>query len=177
LIQYDSSSGGATYQQMGGTMANTYIQIYIHIIFAVQGRQSLIPRERKDELFKYITGIVRNRGQKLIAVNGMADHVHLFVGMKPTIALSDFVRDIKAGSSGFVNEKRWLRGKFHWQEGFGAFSHSHSEIDRIVRYIQRQEEHHRKKTFRQEYLEMLKDFAVEYQDKYLFTWIDDKSVE
>jgi REP element-mobilizing transposase RayT len=162
---------------MGGTMANTYTQIYIHIIFAVQGRQSLIPRERKDELFKYITGIVRNRGQKLIAVNGMADHAHLFVGMKPTIALSDFVRDVKACSSGFVNEKRWLRGKFHWQEGFGAFSHSHSEIDRVVRYIQQQEEHHRKKTFREEYLGMLKDFAVEYQDKYLFTWIDDKSVE
>ena len=162
---------------MGGTMANTYTQIYIHVIFAVQGRQSLIPRERKEELYKYITGIVRNRGQKLIAVNGMTDHAHAFVGMKPTIALSDLVRDVKAGSSGFVNEKGWLRGKFRWQEGFGAFSHSHSEIDRIVRYIQRQEEHHRKKTFREEYLLMLKDFAVEYQDKYLFTWIDDKPVE
>ena len=158
-------------------MANTYTQIYIHIIFAVQGRQSLIPLERKGELYKYITGIVRNRDQKLIAINGMADHIHAFVGMKPTVALSNLARDVKAASSGFVNEKGWLRGKFHWQEGFGAFSHSHSEIDRVVRYIQRQEGHHRKKTFREEYLEMLKEFAVEYQDQYLFTWIDDRPVK
>jgi REP element-mobilizing transposase RayT len=158
-------------------MANTYTQIYIHVVFAVQGRQSLIPRERKDELFKYITGILRNREQKLIAVNGMADHVHVLVGMKPTMTLSDLVRDVKAGSSGFVNEKGWLRGKFHWQEGFGAFSHSHSQIDRVARYIEGQEEHHRKNTFREEYLGMLRHFAVEYDDQYLFTWIDGEPVE
>jgi len=103
----------------------------------------------------------------------MADHVHVFIGMTPSIALSDLVRDIKAGTSGFINEKRWVRGKFHWQEGFGAFSHSHSEIDTVVRYIRNQQEHHRKKTFKEEYVEMLKSFAVEYEDQYLFKWVDD----
>ena len=156
-------------------MANTFTQIYIHIVFAVQGRRSLIPRQYKEELSKYITGIVRNRGQKLIAINNEPDHMHIFVGLKPTIAVSDLVRDIKAGSSGFINDKQWVRGRFSWQEGFGAFSHSHSEIDRVVKYIQNQEEHHRKKTFKEEYLEMLEDFAVEYDAQYLFKWIQDES--
>ena len=156
-------------------MANTYTQIYIHIVYAVQGRQCLIPGSRKEELFKYTTGIVRNRGQKVIAINGMRDHMHVFIGMKPTIALSDLIRDIKAGSSGFINEQKWLRGKFNWQDGFGAFSHSQAEVDRVVRYIQTQEEHHKRKTFREEYTEMLKEFAVEFDEKYLFTWIADAS--
>lgn len=103
----------------------------------------------------------------------MPDHIHLLIGFKPNIALSDFVRDVKAGSSGFINEKKWLQGKFNWQEGFGAFSHSRSEIDRVVRYIQNQEEHHLKKTFREEYMEVLKDFQVEYDEKYLFTWTNE----
>lgn len=153
-------------------MANTYTQIYIHIVFAVQGRQSLIPVPHKQELLKYITGIVKRRGQKLIAINGMSDHLHVFVGMKPAIALSDLVRDIKAASSGFVNDKHWVRGRFNWQEGFGAFSHSHGEIDRVVQYIRNQEEHHRTKTFREEYLAVLKDFAVEHDSRYLFEWND-----
>jgi REP element-mobilizing transposase RayT len=102
----------------------------------------------------------------------MRDHLHVFIGMKPTIALSDLVRDIKAGSSGFVNEKRWLHGRFNWQEGFGAFSYSHSEIDRVVRYIMNQEEHHRVKTFHEEYLAVLKDFEVDHDSRYLFQWID-----
>jgi len=156
-------------------MANTYTQMYVHIVFAVQGRQSIIPTHRKEELFKYITGIVKNRGQKLIAINGMADHLHLFIGIKPTIALSDLIRDVKAGSSGFVNEKLWIRGRFSWQEGFGAFTHSHAEIDHVVRYIQRQEEHHRKTTFHEEYVQMLKEFAVEYNSEYLFKAIDEDS--
>jgi putative transposase len=158
-------------------MANTYTQIYIHIVYAVQGRQSLIPKDRKEELFKYITGIVKHRDQKLIAVNGMSDHVHIFIGMKPTVTLSNLVRDIKAGSSGFINKKKWLRGKFNWQDGFGAFSHSSSEIDHIVWYIQSQEEHHRKTTFREEYTTLLKKFAVEYNEKYLFQWIDNVNEE
>ena len=155
-------------------MANTYTQIYIHIVFAVQGRRSLIPRQHKEELCKYTTGIVSNRNQKLIAINCEPDHMHVFVGMKPTIALSDLVRDIKAGSSGFINEQQWIHGKFNWQEGFGAFSHSYPEIDRIVKYILSQEEHHHKKTFKEEYLGMLKEFAVEYDDQYLFQWIEDE---
>ena len=158
-------------------MANTYTQIYIQIVFAVQGRQSLIPANQKEELFKYITGIVKNRNQKLIAIKGMSDHVHIFVGMKPNIALSDLVRDIKAGSSGFLNEKKWLYGKFHWQEGFGAFSYSHTDIDRVARYIQNQEEHHRTKTFHEEYLNVLNEYAVQYDNQYLFAWIDDVDKE
>lgn len=115
-------------------MANTYTQIHIHIVFTVQGRRSLIPSQHKEELFKYITGIVKKRKQKLIAINGMSDHVHMFVGLTGDIAISDLVRDVKAGSSGFINEKRLLRGKFNWQEGFGAFSYSHSQIDDVVKY-------------------------------------------
>ena len=156
-------------------MANTYTQIYIHIVFAVQGRQNLIPRQHREELCKYIAGIVRKREQKLISINCEPDHMHVFVGLKPTLALSDFVRDVKAGSSGFINEQRWVRGKFNWQEGFGAFSHAHSEIDRVVKYIQNQEEHHRKATFKEEYLNLLRDFAVEYNTKYLFNWLEDES--
>lgn len=153
-------------------MANTYTQIYIHIVFAVQGRQNLMLKEYKEELHKYITGIVQNKGQKLIAINSMPDHVHIFIGMKPTAALSDLARDIKNNSSTFINEKKWVRGKFNWQKGFGAFSYGHSQIDVVVKYIQNQEEHHEKKTFREEYLEMLQKFAVEYEEKYLFEWID-----
>ena len=154
-------------------MANTYTQIYIHVVFAVQGRQNLISKEHKEELHKYLTGIVQNKGQKLIAINSMPDHVHVFIGMKPNIALSDLVRDIKNNSSGFINEKKWVRGKFNWQKGFGAFSYGHSQIDAVVKYILNQEKHHAKKTFREEYVEMLKKFAVEYDEKYLFEWIEE----
>ena len=149
-------------------MANTYTQIYIHSVFAVQGRRSLIPRHHREELCKYTSGIVQNRGQKLIAINNEPDHMHLFVGLQPTIALSDLIRDVKAGSSGFINEQKWIPGKFNWQEGFGAFSHSRSELDRVVKYILNQEEHHRKKTFKEEYLKMLKEFCVTYDQEYLF---------
>jgi REP element-mobilizing transposase RayT len=154
-------------------MANTYTQIYIHVVFAVQGRQNLIPKEHKEELHKYITGIVQNKGQKLIAINSMPDHAHVFIGMKPNIALSDLVRDIKNNSSNFINEKKWVRGRFNWQKGFGAFSYGHSQIDVVAKYILNQEKHHEKKTFKEEYLEMLKKFTVEYDEKYLFEWIED----
>ncbi len=155
-------------------MANTYTQIYIQIVFAVQGRQNLIHKEYKEELHKYITGIIRNKRQKLIAINSMPDHIHIFIGMKPSIALSDLVRDIKNNSSNFINKKNWIRGKFNWQEGFGAFSYGHSQIDAVVKYIKSQEKHHAKKTFREEYLKMLNKFNVEYDMKYLFTWIEDE---
>jgi len=155
-------------------MANTYTQIYIHVVFAVQGRQNLIPKEHKEELHKYITGIVQNKKQKLIAINCMPDHSHIFIGMKPSIALSDLVRDIKNNSSAFINEKKWVRGKFNWQEGFGAFSYGHSQIEVVVKYIQNQDDHHAQKTFKEEYLEMLKKFAVEYDEKYLFKWVGDE---
>lgn len=153
-------------------MANTYTQIYIHVVFAVQGRQNLIRKENKEELHKYITGIIQNKGQKLIAINSMPDHVHIFIGMKPSIALSDLIRDVKNNSSTFINEKRWIRGKFNWQKGFGAFSYAHSQIDAVAKYILNQEKHHAKKTFKEEYVEMLKNFNVEYDEKYLFEFYD-----
>ncbi len=155
-------------------MANTYTQIYIHIVFAVQGRQNLIKKENKEELHKYITGIVRNKKQKLIAINSMPDHVHVFVGMKPSIALSDLVRDMKNNSSVFIKEKKWLRGRFSWQEGFGAFSYGHSQLDAVVKYIQNQEKHHTRRTFKEEYLQMLENFKVEYDEKYVFQWVEDE---
>ena len=153
-------------------MANTYTQIYIHVVFAVQGRQNIIGRDRKEELHKYITGIIRNKEQKVIAVNSMPDHVHIFIGMKPTIALSDLMRDIKNNSSAFINQKKWVKGKFRWQEGFGAFSYAHSQIDVVVKYIREQERHHARRTFRGEYIEMLKRFNVDYNEKYLFAPIE-----
>ena len=153
-------------------MANTYTQIYIHIVFAVQGRQNSIKKENKEELQKYIAGIIRNKNQKLIAINIQPDHGHIFIGMKPNIALSDLVRDIKNNSSKFINKKNWIRGKFNWQEGYGAFSYGHSQIDAIAKYIQNQETHHKKESFKDEYLEILKKFNVKYNVKYLFKWID-----
>jgi REP element-mobilizing transposase RayT len=134
----------------------------------------MIRKEHKEELNKFITGIIRNKKQKLIAINNMLDHAHIFIGMKPSIALSDLVRDIKNNSSTFINEKKWVRRKFNWQEGFGAFSYGHSQMDAVVKYIQNQEEHHARKTFKEEYLELLKRFHVEYDEKYLFKWVEDE---
>jgi putative transposase len=154
------------------TMANTYTQIYIHVVFAVQGRQNLIGPEHKDELQKYITGIVSGKDQKLIAINNMPDHFHLLIGLKPTMALSELVGEIKSSSSGFINKRRWFPGKFQWQEGFGAFSYSHSQLTTVIRYIQNQEKHHARKTFREEYLEMLQRFQVSYDERYIFRDLD-----
>src|SRR5437773_9457935 len=155
-------------------MANTYTQIYIHVVFAVQGRQNLSRAEFKDELQKYMAGIVTNHQQKLIAINKMPDHFHLLIGQKPAIALSDLVGDVKAGSSGFINKRRWIAGRFEWQEGFGAFSCAHSQLTRVIRYIQNQEKHHARKTFRQEYLELLDKYEVPYDERYVFKPIDDE---
>lgn len=153
-------------------MANTYSQIYIQIVFAVKGRQNLIKKENREELHKFITGIVMNREQKLLAIFAMPDHVHILVGMKPSISISDLVRDIKAGSSKFINDSKWINGKFNWQEGFGAFSYSKSHLDNVVKYILNQEEHHKKKTFQDEYIDFLKKFEIEYDKKYVFDWIE-----
>jgi len=149
-------------------MANTYTQLYVQIVFAVQGRQSLIRPEHNDELQKYMTGIISGQGQKLIAINNMPDHFHILIGQKPNVALSDLVRDVKAGSSGFINDQRWVLGRFSWQEGFGAFSYSHSQLDAVIRYIQNQQEHHRSTSFREEYLELLKRFNVPHDERYTF---------
>jgi len=153
-------------------MANTYTQIYIQIVFAVKGRQNLIPKQHREELHKFITGIVSNRGQKLFAIFVMPDHVHLLLSISPNILTSDLVRDIKAGSSKFINDNRLIVGKFNWQEGYGAFSYSKSQVDNVVKYILNQEEHHKKKTFKEEYLDFLRKFDIKYDDKYLFEWIE-----
>jgi len=153
-------------------MANTYSQIYIQTVFAVDGRLSLIRAEFKEELYKYMTGIVRNKRQKLIAINGMSDHVHILIGLKPAMALADLVRDIKADSSDFINRKKWVRGRFAWQEGYGAFSYGHSQLDTVIRYIQNQERHHRRRTFKDEYVMWLKKFEVSYDERFVFRFID-----
>src|SRR5580692_9675229 len=137
-------------------MANTYTQIYIQVVFAVEGRQNLIQPAHNDELQRYITGIVSGQKQKLIAINNMPDHVHILVGLQPDVALSDLVRNIKAGSSNFINRKRWAKGRFSWQEGFGTFSYSRSQLAAVIRYIEIQQKHHAKKSFREEYVELLK---------------------
>jgi putative transposase len=149
-------------------VANTYTQIYIHVVFAVEGRQNLIKPEYNDELQKYITGIVSAQQHKLIAINNMPDHVHLLVGLQPDSSLSDLVGDIKAYSSKFITEKRWVAGKFSWQAGFGAFSHSRSQLGTVIRYIQNQPKHHAKKSFREEYIELLEKFSVDYDQRYIF---------
>ena len=153
-------------------MANTYTQIYIQIVFAVKGRQNLISKVNREELHKFITGVISNRDQKLFAVFAMPDHVHILVSISPNILIADLVRDIKAVSSKFINENRWGKGKFNWQEGYGAFSYSKSNVDSVIKYILNQEEHHKKKTFKEEYLGFLRKFEIEYDEKYLFEWIE-----
>jgi putative transposase len=153
-------------------MSNTYSQIYIQIIFAVQGRECFIKEKFREELQKYMAGIIANKKQKLYAIYCMPDHTHLLVSLKPDIVISDLTRDIKANSSSFIKEKNWGNSLFSWQEGFGAFSYSKSQSQNVVRYILNQPEHHKKKTFRQEYLEFLKRFEVEYDERYLFEFYE-----
>src|SRR5687768_16284226 len=137
-------------------MAGTYSQIYIQVVFAVQGRESLIHASWEEELFKYITGIVQNKNQKMLAINGMPDHIHFVIGMKPSICLSDLVREVKKSSNEFVKKQRFTKFNFEWQEGFGAFSYSHSQLDKLIAYVMNQKEHHKKTTFKDEYKALLK---------------------
>ena len=153
-------------------MANTYSQILIQAVFAVEARQRLIMPEWKEDLFRYIGGIFREKKQRLLAIGGIADHIHLLFGLKPNIAISDLIRDVKASSSGFVNDERFTRGRFRWQEGFGAFSYSRSQLDSVVKYVLNQEKHHAKRSFREEYIGLLDRFEVEYEDRFLFHWIE-----
>ncbi len=153
-------------------MANTFSQIYIHAVFAVKGRENLI-HKWKDELHKYICGIVNGNQQKVYAINGMPDHIHILISIKPDCNLSDLMRDIKASSSKWINTKDFVKGKFQWQEGFGAFSVSQSQLDKVIAYIDNQEKHHSKVSFKQEYIELLKKYQVEYNEKYVFEWIEE----
>ena len=153
-------------------MANTFSQIYLQFVFAVQGRQSLIPKEHKEELHKYITSLVQARKAKMLSVHCMPDHAHVFVGFKPSVLISDFVKEIKVQSNEFITQKKWVKGAFKWQEGYGVFSYGHSQIDTVCKYVLNQEAHHKKKTFREGYHEFLEKFAVPYEDRFLFEWID-----
>ena len=149
-------------------MANTYTQIHIQAVFTVQDRDSILLSNFKDELYKYITGIVQNNKHKLLAINGMPDHIHILFGFRPSQSLSDLMQDIKGASSRWINEKRFVRSKFSWQEGYGAFSYSRTDVPTIIRYILQQQEHHKRRNFIEEYLDLLKESEIEYDDRFVF---------
>ena len=152
-------------------MANSFSQIYIQIVFAVEHRNALISSEWEVELHKYITGIVQNKGQKLLAINGIHDHIHIFIGMKPNCCLSDLVREIKKSSHDFIKEKKFTKRNFKWQEGFGAFSYSQSAVDNVISYVMNQKEHHKKQNFREEFIDLLNKFQIKFSEEYLFKWL------
>jgi putative transposase len=149
-------------------MANTFTQLYVHVVFSVKGRKNILQPENKESLHKYITAITQKRNAKMMAINSMPDHIHIFLGLCPDISVSDIVRDIKHSSTNFINNKRWTNGKFYWQEGYGAFTYSQSQINNVVKYVLNQEIHHHRKTFKEEYIELLKLFNIQYDEKYLF---------
>ncbi|KAA6345039.1 hypothetical protein EZS27_007381 [termite gut metagenome] len=152
-------------------MAGTFSQIYIQVIFAVKNRDALISTTWSIELYKYITGIIQNKEQKMLAINGVPNHIHFLIGMKPSCCLSDLVREIKKSTNAFIKEKRFIKCQFQWQEGFGAFSYSQSALNNVIQYIQGQEEHHKKRSFREEYMEFLRKFEIQFNDEYVFDWI------
>lgn len=153
-------------------MANTYTQIHIQAVFAVQNRDSLIGKDWKDELYKYITSIVQNNNHKLLAINGMPDHLHILFGLRPSQSISELMQMIKGDSSRWINEKKFIKSKFAWQQGYGAFSYGKSQVHQVIKYIHEQEEHHKNKSFIEEYKDFLKAFEIEYDDKYLFKPIE-----
>ena len=153
-------------------MANTYTQLYIQIVIVVKGRHCLIPNDKKENLYKYITGIIQNKKHKLISINGISNHIHFLIGLNPSEALSELVKEVKRCSTNFINEQKWLRSKFSWQKGFGGFSYSRSQLDKVVKYIENQGKHHKIRTFREEYIEMLKKFKVKFDDKYIFEEVE-----
>ena len=154
-------------------MANTYTQIHIQAVFAVKYRIGIIQKEWKDELYKYITGIVQGNEHRLLSINGMPDHVHIFFGMRPTQSLSDLLQDIKTNSSKWINERGFVNDRFEWQQGFGAFSYSKSLLPVLIKYIKNQETHHRKTSFKEEYIELLTTNEIEYKEEYLFDWVSE----
>ena len=153
-------------------MANTYSQSYFHLIFSPKNRQALIQRAWKNELEKYITGIIQNNKHKLLAIGSMPDHIHIFIGYYLNHRISDLVEEIKTSSNKWINDNKLSRYKFEWQKGYGAFTHSHSQIDAIIKYVLNQEQHHKRRTFKEEYLEILKKNDIKYNDDYLFDFFD-----
>jgi REP element-mobilizing transposase RayT len=153
-------------------MANTYTQLNTHVVFAVKGHENILSSKMRPELFKYISGILTNTNQFSLAVNGYKDHVHMFFEMSPNKSLSDIVRIVKSNSSKWINENRFIKGKFSWQEGYGGFAYSRSQRDYVIQYIMKQEEHHHQKTFREEYLKLLKSFEIDYNESYIFEFYE-----
>lgn len=153
-------------------MANTYTQIHIQVVFSVQDRKCLIKNSLKDDLYKYISGIIQSYGHKVLAINGMPDHIHIFFGMRPSQSLSVLIQNIKGSSSKWINQKGYINGRFSWQEGFAGFSYSKSQVKNVIDYIKNQEVHHRKKSFSEEYLEFLEKFEIPYDKRYLFNPVE-----
>lgn len=157
-------------------MPGTYSQIYIQTVFAVKHRESLIRPEWEEELHKYIAGVIISKEQKPLAINGMHDHIHILIGMRPSCCLSDLVREVKKASNQFINDHKCINRSFGWQEGFGAFSYSHSQLTDVISYINNQKLHHKKITFKDEYIAFLQKFNVSYEEQYLFDWLDTNNV-
>jgi putative transposase len=153
-------------------MANTYSQINIQAFFSVKGRGNFLSAKIRPEIFKYITGILSNIGQYPLAVNGYKDHVHIFFEMQPDKSLSDIMRIVKSNSSKWINDNKMVAGNFEWQKGYGGFSYSRSQRNNVIQYIMRQEEHHQRKTFREEYLEFLIQFEIDFDEQYIFEFYD-----
>jgi REP element-mobilizing transposase RayT len=153
-------------------MANTYTQIHIQAIFAVQSRNCTLRKMWKNELFQYITGIIQNHGHKVLAINGIPDHIHVLFGMRPTQSLSDLMQDIKGDSSKWINQKGFIKTRFSWQDGYGAFSYSKSHVNQVIDYIKNQEIHHRRRSFIEEYLEFLEKFEVPFDERYIFNPVE-----
>ncbi|WP_163322642.1 IS200/IS605 family transposase [Draconibacterium mangrovi] len=149
-------------------MANTYTQIHVQAVFSVQNRLCVIRPQWETDLYRYITGIIQNNGHKLLAINGMSDHLHIFFGLRPNQSLSSLVQDVKANSSKWINQNNFVSGRFSWQEGFGAFSYSRSQISQVVDYIENQKEHHKTKSFTEEYIKFLEDFDIPFDERYIF---------
>ena len=153
-------------------MGDTYTQLYIQLVFAVRGRKSFIQYSWDEELYKYITTVVQKDKHKMLAVNGMPDHIHLLVGLNPAISISNLVQDVKRASNTWINEKGFVNDKFSWQDGYGAFSYGKSQVDQVCKYVLNQKEHHKKQTFKTEYMSLLKLFEIEFKDEYLFEFYD-----
>jgi REP element-mobilizing transposase RayT len=149
-------------------MPNTYTQIHIQFVFAVKYRLALIAMPWKNELHQYITGIIQNKTHKMLQVNSMPDHLHMLIGFRPDENMSQLVQIVKSESTKWINDNQLCREKFGWQDSFGAFSYSKSHVPNVIRYIQNQEMHHRKQTFREEYIAFLKAFEIDYDERYIF---------
>jgi REP element-mobilizing transposase RayT len=153
-------------------MADTFSQIYIHLVFSVKGRQNIIHKTWREELFKYVSGIIKGRDQKVFAIGGMPDHIHILISLRPNYLVSELVNSVKTNSSKWINSKGFIKGKFNWQEGYGAFSYGQSQLDHVIQYINNQELHHQRKSFKEEYIELLEKFNIKFDEKYLFDWVE-----